>query len=201
MKDLNQYIESGVLELFVMGALSKEEAIEVETLAIEHPEIREEIAAIEDAQEEMANLAALQPPVHVKAKLMAALDEEEAKTQTKNNPPFINQNSKIADFDIWVNDPQNVPPAEYEDPYFIPLVVNEDGATGMVWIRKYIPAEVHTDVVETFFILEGACDVEFNGKVHSLKAGEALSIPLHVSHTVTITSDIPCKLIVQRLAA
>ena len=201
MKDLNQYIETGILELFVMGMLSKEEAIEVEALAVNHPGIREEIAAIEDAQEEMAGLAAMHPPAHIKANLLAAIEEIETQTKAEGNAPFLSSHTTIEDFSPWINDPKNVAPETYEDPYFIPLTANTEGITAMVWIRENIPSEVHTDVLEKLFILEGTCDVEFGGQVNSLKAGDYLSIPLHVAHTVTITSDIPCKLIVQRLAA
>lgn len=201
MKDLNQYIETGVLELFVMGLLSKEEAMEVESLAVAHPEIREEIAAIEDAQEEMARLAALHPPAQLKSKLLATIETLEAETLAAGNPPFISRHSRIQDFATWIDNPENVAPEVYDDPFFIVLSNNEDGMTGMVWIQNNIPSEVHTDVLEKLFILEGSCDVEFGGVVHSLKPGDHLDIPLHVAHTVTITSDIPCKLIVQRLVA
>jgi hypothetical protein len=34
-----------------------------------------------------------------------------------------------------------------------------------------------------------------------LKAGDVLIIPLYKTHFVEVTSDIPCKLILQRAAA
>lgn len=45
--DIQKYIASGVLELYVSGALSPEENSEVQRLAHEHPEIQKEIEAIE----------------------------------------------------------------------------------------------------------------------------------------------------------
>nr|WP_294936478.1 anti-sigma factor [uncultured Flavobacterium sp.] len=44
-----EYIESGVLELYVFGKLSEAEAIEVQQMAADSPAIRTEIAAIEKA--------------------------------------------------------------------------------------------------------------------------------------------------------
>lgn len=44
-----EYIESGILELFVYGKLSEEENKEVLEMATKHPEIQEEIIAIEKA--------------------------------------------------------------------------------------------------------------------------------------------------------
>lgn len=45
--DTKEYIESGILELYVYGLLTEAENIEVATLAKNHPEINEEIIAIE----------------------------------------------------------------------------------------------------------------------------------------------------------
>lgn len=45
--DTKEYIESGILELYVYGLLSEAENIEVDTMAKNHPEINEEIIAIE----------------------------------------------------------------------------------------------------------------------------------------------------------
>lgn len=45
--DTKEYIESGILELYVYGLLSEAENIEVDTMAKNHPEINDEIIAIE----------------------------------------------------------------------------------------------------------------------------------------------------------
>ena len=47
--DIKAYIESGILELYIAGLLSEEENREVYLLSQEHPEIKEEILAIENA--------------------------------------------------------------------------------------------------------------------------------------------------------
>lgn len=44
-----EYIESGILELYVFGKLSDEEIAEVNQMANQYPEVKEEIAAIEKA--------------------------------------------------------------------------------------------------------------------------------------------------------
>ncbi|MGX7668612.1 anti-sigma factor [Flavobacterium pedocola] len=44
-----EYIESGILELYVFGKLSEEERFEVQQMAADNPAIRTEIAAIEKA--------------------------------------------------------------------------------------------------------------------------------------------------------
>ena len=73
--------------------------------------------------------------------------------------------------------------------------------TAIVWIRNMAPHEVHDDEFEKFLILEGTCDITIGDKVHKMASGDSLSIPLHIDHFVTVTSDIPCKAILQRIAA
>lgn len=47
--DVKEYIASGILELYVAGALNEEQNLEVQHYALEYHEIREEIEAIENA--------------------------------------------------------------------------------------------------------------------------------------------------------
>ncbi len=47
--DVNEYIKSGILELYVAGVLSESENLEVEKNALAYPEIKKEIQAIEDS--------------------------------------------------------------------------------------------------------------------------------------------------------
>ena len=44
-----EYIESGILELYVFGKLTDDEMAEVSQMAIQHPEVKDEITAIERA--------------------------------------------------------------------------------------------------------------------------------------------------------
>lgn len=61
MEESKAYIETGILELYVLGQLSAQEQLEVEGMASKYPEIREEITAIEIAMEEYAVNHAIQP--------------------------------------------------------------------------------------------------------------------------------------------
>lgn len=64
MNDKN-YIESGILELYVAGALTEAEQKEVELMVAENTEIRKELEAIEAAFEGFAMAHAMAPPKHV----------------------------------------------------------------------------------------------------------------------------------------
>lgn len=47
--DINEYISSGILELYVAGALSEKENEEVDSMMMKHPEVHEEVLKIEDS--------------------------------------------------------------------------------------------------------------------------------------------------------
>jgi len=53
--DINKTIASGILELYVAGSLSEAENREIAALAAEHPQIREEIEAIESGIRSLAS--------------------------------------------------------------------------------------------------------------------------------------------------
>ena len=77
MENIKAYIESGVLELYVLGDLSSEEALQVEEIASQNPEVRDEIAAIELAMENYAMQNAVKPSSDVETKLFEKLGIEE----------------------------------------------------------------------------------------------------------------------------
>ncbi|MGV8878996.1 MAG: anti-sigma factor domain-containing protein [Sphingobacteriaceae bacterium] len=70
MEDSSLYIESGILELYVLGDLSREEALEVEVMASKYPEIKIEISSIELAMESYALENALEPSTPARSKIL-----------------------------------------------------------------------------------------------------------------------------------
>ena len=59
--DLQAYISSGILEAYVLGDISAEQAAEVERMAQSHPEVKAELEAIEIALESYAMENAVNP--------------------------------------------------------------------------------------------------------------------------------------------
>lgn len=74
--NIQEYISSGVLEAYVLGELSREEAREVELLAEKHIEVREEIAKIESTLEKMAFRSAITPPQRLKNDILSKIEEK-----------------------------------------------------------------------------------------------------------------------------
>ena len=66
MENIKSYIESGILELYVLGDLSSQEMAEVEQMAQLHPEIKAELEEIEKTMSSIANSLTVEPDLKVK---------------------------------------------------------------------------------------------------------------------------------------
>ncbi|MGL4599110.1 MAG: cupin domain-containing protein [Bacteroidia bacterium] len=203
MFDPKEYIESGILELYVLGQTSAEETHEIQQLAQTHSEIRSEIEAIENALVSYSREHAAQPHETVGPMLFATVRymDRLGSGEAPANPPLLHQDSKKEDYAEWLNRPDLNQTDDYENIFLHLIGHNPQATTAIVWIKKMAPDEVHHDQYERFFILEGTCEISVGNEVHSLKAGDYFEIPLHNDHFVTVTSDCPCKVILQRVAA
>jgi mannose-6-phosphate isomerase-like protein (cupin superfamily) len=202
MEDLSTYLESGILELYVAGSLPLEAALEVENLAVHHPEIQAEIVALQLAVERIWDIQPRTPRPELKARIfeeIAALAAPRAFDPAR--PPVLHAGAVGEDYRFWLELEGIAPPATYDNLFYIPVAMNEDGLTAVVWINGRVVEEMHDQAIEKFLVLEGSCKIDIEGDVHYLKAGDYLAIPKFRAHVVDVTSDIPCKLIVQRIAA
>lgn len=84
MEEVKAYIESGILELYVLGQLTATECTEVEAMAAKHPEVKAEILAIEVAMEAYALNHAITPSVALEDKILAQI------TPAPANAPITN---------------------------------------------------------------------------------------------------------------
>jgi anti-sigma-K factor RskA len=83
--DIQQYISSGILELYAAGALSQEEMRTVERVMTDYPEVRRELSDIEDALEQYAMLNARPPREEVRASILGKIAWESDGTVAKQN--------------------------------------------------------------------------------------------------------------------
>ena len=70
MEDIKAYIESGILELYILGDVTSEEKLQVEEMALKLPAIRAELDEIERAMEEYAKNSAIEPPDHLRDRVL-----------------------------------------------------------------------------------------------------------------------------------
>ncbi|KQC00041.1 hypothetical protein AQF98_14515 [Pedobacter sp. Hv1] len=71
MEEVKAYIESGILELYVLGQLNTQECSEVEAMANKYPEVKAELSAIELALESYALENAVAPSSALEEKILA----------------------------------------------------------------------------------------------------------------------------------
>ncbi|RZL98135.1 MAG: anti-sigma factor, partial [Pedobacter sp.] len=82
MEEAKAYIESGILELYVLGQLSPSECSEVEAMAMKYPEVKQEITAIEIAMEHYAISNALEPSERLGQSILASLENRQEVNDT-----------------------------------------------------------------------------------------------------------------------
>ncbi|WP_373551654.1 anti-sigma factor domain-containing protein [Haliscomenobacter sp.] len=70
--NIQEYLDSGVIEMYVLDQLNDAEREAVEKLATQYPEIREEIAEVEEAMGTYHALEGLTPPAHILSNIMSA---------------------------------------------------------------------------------------------------------------------------------
>lgn len=103
-----EYIESGILEAFVVGSVSSQERQEVECLSKIYPEIKQALDEIAYSMEGFASSYAIEPPADLKEKIMAQVkltpqeshpiavstEETTTKTQTEAKIQFLKKDPK-----------------------------------------------------------------------------------------------------------
>ncbi len=203
MDTIQNYINSGILELYVLGMTTDEENIEITKFAEENIEIKEEIDSISKALQITSEAFAPEISPASKAMIMATIDYTE---RLKNGEeyaiaPLLNKNSTVADFKTWINRPNMQVSEDYETIDAKIISASEEATTLIVWLKHGAPIEVHDKEYEHFLIVEGTCTITIGEEAHNLVTGSYLSIPLFIGHSVAVTSDIACKIILQRIAA
>ncbi len=203
MTNIKEYIASGILELYALGITTKEENNDLESLLLLHPELKEELNNISETIETYALANAISVDPTIKPFLLAKIDY----TQRLENgeqpafPPELNKNSNISDYIQWIDRPDMDLPESFEDFHIKIIGHTPKVTTAIIWIKHMAPQEVHENELEKFLILEGTCELTIEDEVYNLKAGDYLAIPLFKRHHLKITSSIPCKVILQRIAA
>ncbi|MBS1664501.1 MAG: anti-sigma factor [Bacteroidetes bacterium] len=84
--NLKDYIQSGIIESYVMGLASESERAEFEQLCTQHPELVAARRKFEEGLEEYASQQAVPPPPEVKVKVLEAIGDLSSRPQTSVNP-------------------------------------------------------------------------------------------------------------------
>ncbi len=180
-----------------------QEAKEVEMIAENNISVHNEIQQIRQVLESYALSHATAPSSTVKAFLFATIDySENIKSDAAYEfPPLLNEVSHVADYAKWLGRDDMILPGDFKGIHAKIIGYTAKIITAIIWIKDGAPQEVHYDEFEQFLIVEGSCAITIEKDIHHLTAGNFLSIPPLKEHKVDITSSIPCKIILQRIAA
>ncbi len=203
MGKISEYINSGIIESFVLGLTTPSEAKEVEKMAAAHKEVRVAINEFGQIFELQALSNAIAPDPIIKPMLMATINyiERMGKGEPQSFPPMLHEGSQISDYFEWLSRPDMQVSSESENVYARVIGYTPKVTTAIIWIENMAPEEVHTVELEKFLIVEGTCEITIEKDVYKLAPGDFFQIPLFKSHTVRVTSNIACKAILQRVAA
>lgn len=83
--NIQAYIESGIIEEYVLGTVSPQEKQEVECMSHIYPEIKAELLRTEDALEQYALKHQTAPPASLKESLFAQMNFDEIKEEGADN--------------------------------------------------------------------------------------------------------------------
>lgn len=83
--DIKNYIESGIIESYVLGVATAEEAAEVAAMANEHAEVQQAILDFENLLQQQLNNDAIQPPAHIKSNLQNILFTDAEKNASSSS--------------------------------------------------------------------------------------------------------------------
>jgi mannose-6-phosphate isomerase-like protein (cupin superfamily) len=202
MKSRQDYIDSGILELYVLGETTLEESAQIAHLAAEDPLLQKEITEIELALEMYSKAHSVEPDPLIRPFLLATIDYSD-RIRNGEKPsltPILTKNSRVADYSEWLNREDMILPEDFDSIYAKIISHTHELICAIVWIKEMAPQEVHDNEFEKFLIVEGSCSITIEEKVYHLEAEDYSTIPLHKKHYVTVTSEIPCKVILQRIA-
>jgi mannose-6-phosphate isomerase-like protein (cupin superfamily) len=202
MNTVNEFLESGILESYVLGITNEEENSMVELMCSKHIEVNEELQRISESLISLSAERAFTPNDTVKPLIMATVDYSERikNGEVPAHPPILNERSTIGDYAQWIDRSDMYLPEDADNIYIKLIANNPQAISAIVWIKEQTPAETHSVEHEKFLILEGTCDIFVNGEKNSLVPGNYMSIPLYADHVVKVTSSIPCKVLLQRVA-
>lgn len=202
MKDCNEFIESGILELYVLGDTTPEEDAEVEEMSLLYPRVKTEIAEIRAAMDNYAiATGSMEPDPIIRPFLMATIDymDRLGKGEPFTFVPPMTESATLEEYAGWTDREDMVAPIDYDGIYAKILSYTEELISAVVWLKEMAPQEVHDHEYERFLILEGTCVITVAEDQYPLGRGDFLQIPLHKNHYVTVTSAIPCKVLLQRV--
>ena len=185
--NLTPYINSGILELYVLDELSAKERKGVERMVKLYPLLKDELAAIENALEKHALNNAVKPSERLALSIVSVVDNlEKERLLDIENLPIINP---FSNYKNWLPLAQEYLNITLTDGIFSKVLQQSDKITQVLVVSEIdIPEEIHEGEHESFLILDGRCECIINGNSHLMGPGDFMAIPLLEPHDVKLKS-------------
>jgi len=94
--DTRAFIESGILESYILGNCTTEERQQVECMARIFPDVHKELEAVQKSFEQFILSNKVDPPSHVKARIVEAIEKEEQLSARQTEARVIPINTKLS---------------------------------------------------------------------------------------------------------
>ncbi len=194
--NIQEFIESGQLDAFVLGMLPSKEAAEVAALIAQYPALKVEAEAIEAALHQYG--AAVN--ADEKQKLFEAIDllELDATSLQHKQLPQIH---KYSDAKAWLQTVKHLVPTVNASNPLVQQIIHEDEQVCLYLVTTIedVPMEIHQNEKESFLILQGSCTCYIGDNIVSLHAGGFVDIPMFTNHNVMVHPGQPVVAILQHI--
>jgi mannose-6-phosphate isomerase-like protein (cupin superfamily) len=196
--NLKAYIESGILELFVLDLLDESDRANVLSMISQFPILKKEIEEIESTLETYANSIAIGPPASLRTKIEASLAN--AVKEQEMDPDHLVLITEHSDYRNWLRLVSEYFPEASESDSYYKVLKHENGITqALIVSSSEIEEGPHNEFHESFLILQGKCRCTFGEDSFYLGPGGYTQVPLDQHHKVEITSP-PVMAVFQRVA-
>ena len=166
-----------------------------------------ELGQMELALQRFAEAHAQTPPLSMRAKILDKIQKLNNQSQNRQKisldaVPFLTRDANWLDWQEAVA--RILPPEDYDGVHLEPIREDATVQIFVAFVKEHIDEEVHTDLIESFILLEGSCACLIKNEdgsqrcVH-MREGDRIEFQLGEIHDIYITSRKPAKAILQWL--
>ena len=186
-----------LIEQYCLGLMSQKDQRAIVQQASQNAVLKQQIDRFMEQLEIRLRNEASAPPAAVKTKTLLLLNNLQVEQHgSLEERPVLN---KYSDYKNWLRLLKPLLPQKLDGNMFVQEFRNDEQVSQtLIWTRVDYPDEVHSDVHESFIILQGRCRCFIDGKAVDLGAGDYLEIPMHKHHDVRVL-EVPVLALVQRI--
>ncbi len=202
MNEIKEFIESGILENYVLGQLNATEEAEVEQQVKRHPEVLSALHAIQDNLNTYIDGLAILPPKNQTLEIRNKIRVSSAIIfNAKNRLEMFVDISEHKTISEWRHVIAALDrPGEFNT-HVHELYKDDEKSLAILWVRGTLSEDEHVDIKESVLVVKGSCTGELDDEIVELKPGDYWEIPMRKPHKLIVAPKETVVLIVMRRAA